>query len=331
MVLRIFKGTGPGAIFLIGVTLVAVWISAFLNPSMDSISLYETDPMPLYGLLKLIIGKNPFIGVVFSFLMVSVLAVFLVNFNTDIFFINERTFLPAMFYVVSGGFFPQYQLLNPVLPASVFLMFAIRRIMDGYHHPGIAYNFFDAGILISTGSLFYANLIWFGILVMIGIALIRTGNLIEITISIIGLLTPYLLAFGIYYVIGKDLSALLALIENNLFGRSEGYLFPALTLIALIFTGILIVISFAYLLRLMNTKKIKSRKAFSLLIWVFIISLLIYFILPSVSVEIVWLISIPVSYFLAHYFVLIKNKLVPEILFSLLLIFILLIQIWYLK
>jgi hypothetical protein len=331
MVLRIFKGTGPGAIFLIGVTLVALWISAFLNPSMDSISLYETDPMPLYGLLKLIIGNNHLIGVVFSFLMVSVLAVFLVNFNTNIFFINERTFLPALFYVLSGGFFPQYQLLNPVLPASVLLMFAIRRIMDGYHKPGIAYNFFDAGILISTGSLFYANLIWFGILVMIGIALIRTGNLIEITISIIGLLTPYLLAFGIYYVIGKDLYALLALIENNLFGRSEGYIFTALTLIALIFTGILIVMSIAYLLRLMNTKKIKSRKAFSLLIWVFIISVLIYIILPSVSVDIVWLISIPVSYFLAHYFVMIKKKLIPEILFSLFLISVLLIQIWHLK
>jgi hypothetical protein len=66
------------------------------------------------------------------------------------------------------------------------------------------------------------------------------------------------------------------------------------------------------------------------MIWTFLISLVVYFAMPSVSVEIVWLASIPVSYFLTHYFVFVKKKLVPDILFSLLLVFILLIQIWHL-
>ena len=331
MLLRFFKGTGPGVIFLIIVTLMAIWVSAFLNPPIDSVFHYETDPMPLYGLLKLVIGNNHFLGVGFSISMVSLMSFLLINFNTTVFFINERTYLPALLYILFGGLFPQYQLLNPVLPASLFLMLAIIRIMDGYRKPETAYNFFDAGILISTGSLFYANLIWFGLLVIIGIALLRTGNLREIVISILGLITPYLLTFGLYYVIGKDLEALLSLVENNLFGRSADYLFPRLTMIALIFTGIIILVSIAYLIMLMNTKKIKSRKTFSLLIWVFLISIGIYFVLPSVSVEIVWLTGIPVSYFLAHYFVFVKKKIVPEIFLSVLFVFILLIQIWYLK
>ena len=75
--------------------------------------------------------------------------------------------------------------------------------MEAYRIQGIAYNFFDAGILIGIGSLFYANLIWFGLLVIIGIALLRTGNIKEIAISFIGLLTPYIMTFGIYYVLGK--------------------------------------------------------------------------------------------------------------------------------
>ncbi|MCX6325705.1 MAG: DUF6427 family protein [Bacteroidia bacterium] len=331
MLLRLFKGTGPGVIFLIIITLMAVWVSAFLNTPLDNVFYYDTDPMPLYSLLKLVIGNNHFWGVFFSFSMVSLMAFLLVNFNTNVFFINERTFLPALIYILFGGLFPQYQVLNPVLPASLFLILAIIRIIDGYRKPGTAYNFFDAGILISTGSLFYANLIWFGLLVIIGIAMLRTGSLIEIAISILGLLAPYLLAFGLYYVIGKDMAALLSLVENNLFGRSAGYLFPRLTIVALIFAGILILVSITYLVMLMNTKKIKSRKAFSLLIWVFLISMGVYFAVPSASVEIVWLTSIPVSYFLAHYFVFVKKKLVPEIFFSVLFVLILLIQIWYLK
>jgi hypothetical protein len=329
MVLRIFKGTGPGVIFLISITLVAIWISAFVNPQIDLVSRYETDPMPLYGLLKLAFGNNAFAGMVFSFLLVSMLAFILVNFNTNVFFIGERTFLPALFYILFTGFFPQYQLMNPVLPASFFLMIAIIRIIDAYHNPGIAYSFFDAGILIGTGSLIYANLIWFALLVIIGIALIRTGNITEILISLLGLLTPYFLLFGVYYVMGKDLNELFSILNINLFGGSEHYHFPLLIIVALIFTGIAVFISIAYLVRRMGNKKIKSRKTFSLLIWVFIISLVIYFAVPSVSVEIVWLTSIPASYFLAHYFALIKKKLVPEIFFSLFFILVFLIQILY--
>jgi Family of unknown function (DUF6427) len=331
MLLRIFKGTGPGVIFLIIIILIVIWISAILNQRLHPRFIYETDPMPLYGLMKLLIHNSHNLGVILSFLMVSLMAFLMINFNTTVFFINERTFLPAIIYIMFGGFFPDHQLLNPVLPASIFLILAIMRIMDGYHKTGTAYNFFDAGILISTGSLFYANLIWFGLLVIIGIASLRTGNLKEIIISILGLLTPYLITFSLYYVIGKDVGILIKLLGDNLFTRATYYPFPRLTIVALIFSSALILFSIIQLLKHMNTKKIKSRKTFSLMIWSFLISIIVYFALPSASVEIVWLTSISVSYFLTHYFVSVKKKLVPEILFSLLFVFILLIQIWYLR
>ena len=330
MLLRTFKGTGPGVIFLIIVTLIALWVSAILNQRLHPRFIYETDPMPLYGFIKIVINNNHNLGVILSFFMVCLMAFLIVNFNTTVFFINERTFLPALFYILFGGFFPDQQLMNPVIPASIFLMIALMRIMDGYHKNGTAYNYFDAGILISTGSLFYANLLWFGLLVIIGIALLRTGNLKEIVISVFGLLTPYLITFGLYYVIGKDVGALWRLLGNNLFTRATFYPYPRLTIVAIIFCGALIIISIVQLIRHMNTKKIKSRKTFSLMIWTFLFSLTVYFALPSASVEIVWLISIPISYFLTHYFVIVKKKLVPEILFTLLFVFILLIQVWYL-
>ena len=331
MILRFFKSTGPGTISLIIVTLIVFWAGAFLNPQLPVTFNYETIPMPLYGFLKLLTGNNQLAGVFFSFSIVSLMAFLLVNFNTTVFFINERTFFPALIYILISGLFPQYQLLNPVLPASVFLLMAIRRIMDGYLKPGTAYSFFDAAILISTGSLFYANLIWFGLLVIIGIATLRTANLKEIGISILGLLTPYLLAFGIYYVIGKDIAALLSLFGSNLLDKTADYQLSGLTIAALIFSGIIILVSIAFLFKRMNAKKIKSRKTFSLLIWVFLITLGTYFVLPSVSVEIVWIISIPVCYFLAHYFVFVKKKLFPEIFLAGLYVLILLIQILYLK
>jgi hypothetical protein len=330
MFLRIFKGTGPGVIMLIVITLVAIWISALLNQRLHPRFIYETDPMPLYGLLKTIIHNNHSIGVILSFLMVSFMSFLLVNFNTSVFFIHERTFLPALFYVLLGGMFPDQQLLNPVLPASIFLMLAVMRIMDGYHISGTAYNYFDAGLLISTGSLFYANLVWFGLLVIIGIALLRTGNLKEIVIALLGLLTPYLITFGLYYVIGKDVGSLWKLFGENLSTKASFYPFQRLTIVTLIFCIALLAISLSQTFKQMNTKKIKSRKTFSLLLWIFLISIVVYTVLPSVSIEMIWITAIPVSYFLTHYFVFVRKKLLPEILFSGLLLFVLLIQIWHL-
>jgi hypothetical protein len=196
--------------------------------------------------------------------------------------------------------------------------------------PGVAYSFFDAGILIGTGSLFYANLIWFGLIVFIGMSLLRTGNITEIFISVIGLITPFILTFGIYYLSGFDLKNLLSIMEFNLINKPDSYVFTPLKIVVISFIALGVLVSMIHLLTLMNTKKIKSRKTFFLLIWLFMISLIVYIVLPSVSVEIVWIMAIPVSYFLSHYFVSVRNKLIPEIFFSVLFVLILAIQILYL-
>jgi hypothetical protein len=331
MLLRIFKGTNPGVIFLITVIFIAIWISAYIRPSDISASQFDSGAMPLYELLTRMAAGTTHLRMLISFLLVVIIAFLLVNFNTTSFFINERTYFPALIYILIGGFFPEFQSLNPALPASLFLTLALIRIMDGYRKQGVANNFFDAGILISTGSLFYANLIWFGVLIIIGIALIRTVDLSSIMISFLGLLTPYIITFGFYYVTGKDLRALLTLIRVNLFLRTEVYFFSRLTIVGLILGSIIVIVSLAYLFSLLNSKKIKSRKTFSLLIWTFLVSVAICFIMPSVSVESVWITAIPVSYFLTHYFIFNKNKWVPEIFLSVLFLLVLAIQITYIR
>jgi hypothetical protein len=316
MLLKFFKGTGPGVIFLIIITFGLLWISPFLHPPASGLYIFETRPMPFYNITELLIGSNPVIGVIFSLMILSFLLFLLVNFNTSVFFINERTFMPAVIYVLFSALFPTQQLLNPVIPATLFLMLALRRIMDSYRKPGIAFNFFDAAILISLGSLFYANLIWFGLLIFIGIALLRTGNIIEILSSIIGLVTPYVLIFGIYYVLGRDLGVLLEDIRINLFGDSPEYMFPRLTIIVLIYSGLMLLISTVYLMQQVHSKKIKSRKTFYLLLWALVISLAVFFVMPSTSMEVVWIIAVPVSYVLAHYFVFAKGKIIPGLVFT---------------
>jgi hypothetical protein len=134
---------------------------------------------------------------------------------------------------------------------------------------------------------------------------------------------------GLYYVLGKDLILFFSDIRENLFGETGSHIFTRLTVIVLIYSGLTLIVSIVFLLMQMNTKKIKTRKTFSLLLWGFFISLILYFTLPSVSVEMIWITGVPASYFLTHYFVFARKKLMPEIIFSGLFLLILLVQVLY--
>lgn len=331
MLLRIFRGTGPGVVLLIFLAAFAVWANALFEPRLAASFHYDNNPMPLYALLKSLAGNSALGGTIISFILVLLMAVLLVNFNTSVFFINERTFLPALIFVLFSGLFPYYQVLNPVLPAAVLLIIAIKRIMEAYRKNGTAFNFFDAALLIGIGSLFYVNLIWFGLLTIIGIAILRTGNFKEIVLAILGLCTPVIITAGIYYVAGKDLQNLVSVTLNNLFGEAGSYYFSRVTVTGLVIIGLSVLVSLFYLFSVVNNKKIKSRKTFTELIWVFIISIVVYFSLPSASVELIFIITIPVSYFLSHYFVFSRNKIMPGIFFPAMFLIVAVIQVLFIR
>jgi hypothetical protein len=329
MLLKILRGTGPGVVMLIFLVSSGIWLNAFLDPHIPASFHYDINPMPLYSLLKGLAVKSALGSTIASFVMVILMTFLLVSFNTTIFFINERTFLPSIIYILFIGLFPYNQIFNPVIPSAIIFMIAIKRIMDAYRKNGTAYDFFDASMLISIASLLYANLIWFGLLSIIGIALLRTGNLKEILLAILGLCTPPAITAAIYYVIGKDLMALASTVVFNLFGEAGSYYFSRVTIMGLIIIGLICLVSIFYLLSVMNGKKIKSRKTFSLLIYVFLISVIVFFAVPSVSVELIYIAAIPLSFFLTHYFVMVKRRLMPEILFTAFVLIVAVIQILY--
>ncbi|HVN56722.1 MAG TPA: DUF6427 family protein [Bacteroidales bacterium] len=327
MFLRLFRGTGPGVVLLIFLSACFVWLNAFLEPKLPVSFHYDINPMPLYALIRNLAIKSAIGGTIFSFMIILLMTFLLVNFNTAIFFINERTFLPSIIYVLFSGLFPSFQVFNPVLPAAFLLMIALRRIMDAYRKNGTAYNFFDASLIISIGSLIYANLIWFGLLTFVGIALLRTVNLKELLLGLLGLCTPPAIIAGIFYVLGKDMGSLIATARFNLLGESESYYFSRVTVAGIVIIGLAILASTFYLFSVINSKKIRSRKTFWLLIWVMIISFTVYFAVPSVSVEMIFIAAIPASYLLTHYFVFSKKQLLPEIFFTALIIITIAIQV----
>jgi hypothetical protein len=316
MLRKKFRETGPDVVILIGIILLLTWTGAFLHPHLPAGLGFNIKPMPLFRLLMSFTSFSPLFSVIIACLLVLLIAVLLVNFNTSAFFISERNFLPALIYILLSCYFPQYQILNPALPAAIFLILGIRKIIESYKVQGTAFSLFDAGMLISIGSLFYASLIWFGLLLIIGIAILRTGSMKEVIISVLGLATPLFIVYGFFYVTGKDMDSMLSAVTYNLFTKDGNVIIHTLTLAVLIFSAIIVLISVAQLLSAINSKKIKSRKTFILLLWTFLIIAGVTLLSDPVSAEIYWLAIIPTSYFLTHFFVFSRRRLLPEIMLA---------------
>lgn len=318
MLLRKLRQTGPDVLILVVVIFFLTWLGAFLNPRLPSAFGYDEMPMPLFGILLTLTNFSPFISVLAAFLLTLLVSYLLVNFNTSAFFISERTFLPAIVYALLTAIFPEFQVLNPVLPAAVFLILAIRSIVESYKVYGTAFSYFDAGILIGTGSLFFTPLIWMGILLLAGIVILRTVNIKEIIISILGIATPLFIVYGIMYVSGKDMAEQLSAVSWNLFGKESGFTVTGIKLAIIITAAVMILIAVAQLVPALNMKKIKSRKTLTLLFWSFLLALGVTILSGSVSGEMHWLLIIPPSYFLTHYFVFSRSKRIPGIIMTLL-------------
>ena len=327
MLRKKFRETGPDVVILIGIILLLTWTGAFLHPHLPADLGFDIKPMPFFDLLMSVTCFSPLLSVIVACLLDLMIAVLLVNFNTSAFFISERNFLPALIYILLSCYFPQFQILNPVLPAAIFLILAIRKIIESYKVQGTAFSLFDAGMLISIGSMFYASLIWFGLLLIIGIAILRTGSIKEVLISVLGLATPVFIVYGFFYVTGKDMDSMLSAVSYNLFAKDGNVITPLLTLVILIISGIIVLISVAQLLSAINSKKIKSRKTFILLLWTFFIIAGVYLLFDAVSAEIIWLAVIPLSYFLSHFFVFSRRRLLPEIMLVALFVLAALVQV----
>ena len=95
----------------------------------------------------------------------------------------------------------------------------------------------------------------------------------------------------------------------------------------LIIILLLIIITSFYLLGGFRNMKIHSRKFFTYFLWLFILLISMYFIIPSVSTEIYIIISIPLSFLFSNFFVNIRSIWVGEVLLDLLLAIIIINQV----
>jgi hypothetical protein len=316
MLIKLFKSRQQFVIILILILTILFWIpSIAFHKSV--LFVFDFYPAPLYKPLQFIEYSYPVAATIFSLALVIIIGFMLVRLNVRFFFIQTRTQLPAFFYIlICSSFIPLHR-MNPVLIGCFILVLAIYKIFDTYKKEKLCYNFFDAAMLISVASMFYFNFIFFILVIWAGLILLRPFILREWIFSVVGFILPYILIFSYYYLRDYDISRLFDVYRSYFSYGKYDMKFDLSYKLLLIYYLLLLLIGSIYMMSVYTTRKIYSRKYFMFFLWLFLITVAVYCIIPSAGYEMILILSISVSFLFTHYYINIKSGWINDLLFNL--------------
>jgi hypothetical protein len=292
-------------IVIIPIIGILLWLGPLLNTSRIPL-LSDQIRLPLYDFIFGYFQSMEFIGKIVAFVLILGIAFLLVRLNTRFIIINNRTYFPALIYILIVSGIPDIQRLNPALVATFMILLIIEQVLDSYRYESLFYGFFTAAFFLGVGCLVYPFLIFYLVTLWAGIILLRKFNWREWVFSIIGFLTPFLFSFSYYYIL-EDSPAYV--FEQYMPFFSQSYDFTGYSLEVYIFVGIItfiMLIASQFLLQAYSARKILSRRAYSLLLWLFLNSLALFFIIDQATVEIIYIAAIPLAFLLSNYWVFVK-------------------------
>ncbi|MRR21525.1 hypothetical protein EG830_00905 [bacterium] len=325
--IRFFRGSGAGPVFLLFMAALGLWGMYLISPPQPE-NLTVMQPMPLWGFVLRLLSGAPLAGVIFSLILVLAVASIMIRFNTEIFFIPRRTYLPALLYILLYSLFPGEMVLNPALPASLLILTALWRMVSSYRLNGMSFNFFDAALMISSAGLLYAGSVWFIIVVFIGALVLRSPDARELTLALAGALLPWIVMYAVWYVTGGDTGELTGIIRHNLFNQAASVSWSRTLIILLVVAGINFLLSFAFLVREIPAYKIRSRKTWEILVWMMVICAAAIIFVPAVSAELTAVAALPVAFIMANQMAFTRRVVIAEILLWVMIAMLAVSRIW---
>jgi len=269
--------------------------------------------MPAYSFVMKYLSNEVLSGII-ALSLIIIQAFYLMYINKVYNFISKRTYLTSLLFVLISSAFLNLHYLHPAIIANIFILLTIVEIFSSYKKPKIYAAGFNSGFLIAIAGLFYINANFLIIFIFISLLVLHTFNWREWFSVILGFLTPYFITFFLYYY--TDNLSDLNIIYNAIIEHKSLKLHWPLSYY--IFTGILTLMGVLSVVKLSTSysnNKISTRNYFLLFVFLTLIILSIFFIIPFASIELIVIIAIPLSYLLANYYLSESNKIIKEISF----------------
>lgn len=325
MLLKFFKRPLPSVFITMLFIAILLWLQSFLLINKTSYY-FEGYEMPFYSIIRNLAGGSSFIERIFAFIVLIASSLYLIQLNTKHILIKYRTYLPTLLFVILSSSFLPLQKINPGLFAAFFLILSIDNLFSAYESSNHLDRIFKASLFTAIASLFYFPTVFFLALIIISLFILRFVSLRDWIVALVGFITPWFFVFFYNYFFKDDLGSIQSIIAKAIeipeYQRFYGISFT----IFYSYAGLLLIITTLYLLKVFPTQKIITRKNYSIFIWFIILSAAIAFLVGFSSIEIIYLASIPTTFFFSNFFTFSRSRLWPEFLFSILVVLSILMQ-----
>lgn len=307
---------------------IACWVVSYLN-SVGYPVYGEVTAPPLWNAICKALPSKAFTYAIGMMLMLGG-AFLLHRANYILVLIREKTLLPFLFYVLFISTNPDFLPLKSTSVGVFCLILAIYQLFTSYHDPQAKSNAYNAALLIGIGSLLWIHILWFIPLFWVGMYNFRTLNLRTFLASLLGVGTVYwfLLGWCIWFADFTPFTIPFAtLFRLNL-------LMPAgiglVDWIGILLMASLTTVSAINIITHEYEDTLRTRQFLSFLILMAICTFAMYFLYEQASEEFLETACIPASILIAHFFTVMRGRIIFWTFYSSIVIFIvlLILRLW---
>ncbi|MFN4084158.1 MAG: DUF6427 family protein [Bacteroidia bacterium] len=226
----------------------------------------------------------------------------------------KHSYLPGLMFVIFNSIYKEQLYFTPQLLSNTFLIFLVYRLCFLYEHKNAILPVFDSGAMLGIALLFNYDLIVMLPFILLSVITLTRFKIRYIFVSIIGIITPLYFLAGLFYLFNYfDLfiETVLQSFYKTYFKAFSIKLLPNLSFLIIAPVTLL-----GYLGIQQNFFKnnVKTRRLIIMLILMVAFSVLTLFIEDDFFGLSLCYASIPLSYFMAYFFLGSKRTVLKEIL-----------------
>lgn len=310
---RLILKSGEITQLIVFLTAVAIfWIPAFANPLLP---LHLPLEGPLYTWMTQLIIPVPALclAVQLGFIVAIALLLNLILLSNDL--IQRKNFLPAIFIVLLFSWNNFLQTLNPIVPASFFIIISIFYLLSAYNQQAPYKQLFTAGIMVGIASMIYLPFMVLILGLFFSMLTLRINSLREWLIPVIAFLLPVIYWISLAYLFNAPFPLISVLKKTGIqfmFLNETG----TTTLYWLISSWLLLLITLLPTVNQLNARLISIRRKTYILVDFLLAAVLILVSSGHVFLYVNMLIILFLCAFLAMYFDNNKRTVIIDIILS---------------
>jgi len=324
MFLKLFRSQQPANFFVIPVVALLLWLPAFfhIQPPRDA-----GVEMPL---LRLFGGIQGWPSILFTWALVTGQAFYLNYLINKYEVLYKPSFLPAFLYVLLMSFCHQVLWLHPVIFVNLLILLSFDKAFSLFKHPTPIRMLFEASFFSGVAFLFFYPAVVFYLLLLLALGIIRSLNVREWMVTLIGFLLPLYFAF-IWFFWQGHLSEFLLTLKPRLpdFQFMNGLVLTKALVIEGVFIFALCTLSLLRLRRYFYKNTIRTRSNQRVFVYTLFASASSLLLVPQPMLFHLTLLALPLAVFIGYYFLSFRTRpWISELLFLVLIFLVAWNQVW---